>query len=187
MLELLFCHSDKAFYFREIVRFTGLGQGAVQRELALLVHTELIIRQKKGNQVYYQANTGSSLFPEIKSLMTKTGGVAEVLRSALEPVHDRIRVAFVHGSVAKGTETAQSDIDVLVVGDVTFSEVADLIGPHQESLGREINPSVYPTNEFAAKVLAKHHFVTSVIEEPKVFLIGDENEFRRLVEKRLAG
>ncbi len=187
VLALLFCHGDRAFYFREVERSVGMGRGAVQRELTNLVSAGLVTRRKQGNQVYYQANPKSAIFSELKSLMVKTVGVAEVLREALIPLQDRITTAFVYGSFAKGTEKTDSDVDVLVIGDVTFAEVVDLLGAAQESLGREVNPSVYPVAEFVAKVLAGHHFVTSVAGEPKIFLFGDEDVFGRLVEKRLAG
>lgn len=187
VLALLFCHSDKDFYFREIERSVDMGRGAVQRELANLVNVGLVVRRKRGNQVYYQANSKSAIFSELKSLMIKTAGVAEVLREALEPLTERTTVAFIYGSVAKGTERADSDVDVLIIGDVKFSEVVDLLGSTQESIGREVNPSVYPVDEFIAKVSEGQHFVISLIEEPKIFLIGDEDVFRRLVEKRLAG
>lgn len=164
-----------------------MGRGAVQRELENLVNAGLVIRRKQGNQVYYQANPKSAIFSELKSLMIKTGGVAGVLRESLTTLEERITSAFIYGSLAKGTETADSDVDVLVIGAVKFSEVVDRLGAVQESLGREVNPSVYPVDEFVAKVSEGQHFVTSLIDEPKIFLIGDEDVFGRLVEKRLAG
>lgn len=187
VLALLFCRSDESFYFREIERSVGMGRGAVQRELENLVNAGLVIRRKQGNQVYYQASHKSAIFSELKSLMIKTAGAADVLREALIPLQDRITTAFIFGSFAKGTEMADSDVDVLVIGDVTFSEVVDLLGATQESIGREVNPSVYPMDEFVTKVSEGHHFVTSLVNDPKIFLIGDEGVFGRLVEKRLAG
>ena len=186
VLALLFCHSDESFYFREIERSVCTGRGAVQRELENLVNAGLVLRRKRGNQLYYQANTKSAIFPELKSLMVRTAGVADVLREALAPLTDRMTAAFIYGSFAKGTETADSDVDVLVVGDVKFSEVVDLLGSAQESIGREVNPSVYPTKELLGKISEGRHFVASLIDEPKIFLIGDEDGFGRLVEKRLA-
>ena len=186
MLALLFCHYEKSFYFREIERSIGMGRGAVQRELENLVNTGLIVRRKQGNQVYYQANSKSVIFSELKSMMIKTAGVADVLREALIPLTQRITTAFIYGSLGKGTATADSDVDVLVIGDLAFSEVVDLLGSAQESIGREVNPSVYPVDEFVTKISQGHHFVTSLIDEPKIFLIGDEDGFGRLVKKRLA-
>ncbi len=186
MLALLFCHSDESFYFREIERSVGMGRGSVQRELTNLVNTGLVIRRKRGNQVFYQANVKSAIFSELKSMMIKTAGVADVLREALIPLTEKITTAFIYGSLAKGTETADSDVDVLIIGDVKFAEIVDLLGIAQESIGREVNPSVYPVKEFIAKVSQGHHFVASLIGEQKIFLIGDEDVFGKLVEKRLA-
>ncbi|MGO8880184.1 MAG: nucleotidyltransferase domain-containing protein [Desulfomonilaceae bacterium] len=174
-------------YFREIERSVGMGRGAVQRELENLVNIGLLVRHKQGNQVYYQANLQSPIFTELKSLMIKTAGVADVLRETLKPFQRRIETAFIYGSFAKGTENADSDVDVLVIGDLTFSEVVDAITSAQESIGREVNPSVYPVDEFITKVSAGNHFLTSSIGEPKIFLIGDGDVFERLVEKRLVG
>jgi len=101
-----------------------MGRGAVQRELENLVNTGLIVRRKQGNQVYYQANPKSPIFAELKSLMVKTTGVADVLREALKPFQCRIETAFIYGSFAKGTENAGSDVDVLVIGDLTFSDLS---------------------------------------------------------------
>jgi len=187
VLSLLLCRSDTSMYFREIERSVGMGRGAVQRELENLVNTGLIVRRKQGNQVYYQANPQSPIFAELKSLMVKTAGVANVLREALKPFQGRIETAFIYGSFAKGTENADSDVDLLVIGELPFSEVVDALASAQEFIGREVNPSVYPADEFITKVSAGNHFVTSSIGEPKIFLIGDGNVFERLVEKRLVG
>lgn len=187
VLSLLFCRSDTSLYFREIERSVGMGRGAVQRELENLVNTGLIVRRKQGNQVYYQANPKSPIFAELKSLMVKTTGVADVLREALKPFQGRIETAFIYGSFAQGTENAGSDVDVLVIGDLTFSEVVDALASAQESIGRQISPSVYPLDEFITKVSAGNHFLTSSIGEPKILLIGNGDVFERLVEKRQVG
>ena len=187
VLALLFSHGDESFYFREVERALGVGRGAVQRELTRLVRAGLVIRHKRGNQVYYQANRKSAVFSELKSLVTKTCGAGGVLREALEPMKDQITIALIYGSLAKGNETADSDVDVLIIGDVTFAEVVDLMESAEKSIGREINPSVYPVEEFVTKASQGQHFVASLIGEPKIFLLGDEDVFGRLVEKRLVG
>ncbi len=187
VLSLLLCRSDTSMYFREIERSVGMGRGAVQRELKNLVNIGLIVRRKQGNQVYYQANPQSPIFAELKSLMVKTTGVADLLREALKPFQGCIETAFIYGSFAKGTENADSDVDVLVIGDLPFSEVVDALASAQEVIGRDVNPSVYPADEFISKVSARNHFVNSVITEQKIFLIGDGDVFERLVDKRLVG
>ncbi len=187
VLSLLLCRSDTSMYFREIERSVGMGRGAVQRELDNLVQSGIVVRHKQGNQVYYQANHKSPVFAELKSLMIKTTGVADVLREVLKPFQSRIKTAFIYGSFAKGTEHADSDLDVMVIGDLTFSEVVDALVLAQESIGREINPSVYPVDEFVRKVSSGNHFLTSSVGEPKIFLIGDGDVFEGLVKKRLVG
>lgn len=185
VMALLFCHSDRSFYLREIIRHVGVGQGAAQRELNHLFKVGLLKRWRVGNQVHYQANADSSIFEEIKSLMTKTAGLADSLVISLEPLGSRIDIAFVYGSGAKGAETAESDVDVMVIGNVTFSEVVDHLFEAQAEIGREINPSVYPTKEFQKKVSQGDYFLARLMDEPKIFLIGDEDELGRLVKERL--
>lgn len=186
VLSLLFCHSDRPFYLREITRATGMGQGAVQRELSRLAKAGLVTRRKEGHQVYYRANRQSPVFNEIRALMTKTVAVADVLREALGPVKDHITVAFVYGSVAKGTENADSDVDVMVVGRASFKQVCDVFSSLDGTLGRAVNPSVYSAREFRSKLRAKHHFLTSVVRDPKIFLIGGERDLGKLAQGKLA-
>lgn len=186
VLALLFSNADRTFHHREIIRRVKTGSGAVQKELAHLTTTGLAVRRRVGNQVHYQANPASSIFAELKSLVHKTSGVADIFREALSSLSDRISFAFVYGSFAKGTETANSDIDVMIIGDATFSDVVAHLGGAQAELGREINPSVYPVEEFVSKLSSGHHFLSTLIGEPKIFLIGNQNDFGKLVEKRVA-
>lgn len=185
ILSVLFGHTDKAFYLRQIVRTTGFGLGPVQRELKQLTESGIIRRTVSGRQVYFQVNPDSPIFPELKSLIVKTSGIGESLRSALAPFAGRLKVAFIYGSVARGEEGPRSDIDLLVVGDIAFADLITNLQAAQRLLGREINPTVYPPDEFKAKMRARHHFLTSVLKETKLYLIGDENELRRLAAKRL--
>lgn len=186
VLGLLYTHPQEAFYLRQIVRTVSLGSGTVQRELAHLTAAGLLTRTPRGNQVYYQANRRSPIFSEVKSLIVKTAGVADVLRTALGGLSNRIQVAFLYGSMAAGADKIASDVDLLVIGRVTFGEVAEAVGVVQEKLRREVNPSVYSAAEFHKKVLAGHHFLKAVLKGPKIFLIGGEIELKRLGSKRLA-
>ncbi len=185
LLALFYRSNEKSFYLREIIRITGIAPGAVQRELVNLLNMELITRHRDGNQVYFQANGASPIFSEIKSLMIKTFGLADILRSSLKPIKKQVKVAFIYGSIARGSEKSSSDVDVLVVGEVTFSKVSDLLGAAQQKLDREVNPSVYPEKEFIKKIFEGHHFLNEVIQSPKIMLIGDENDLAKLVKKRL--
>ena len=186
VLSLLFSHTDEAFYLRQLSRTAGVGLGALQRELQQLSAAGVIRRRMQGRQVYFQANPDCPIFPEIKNLVLKTSGISDVLRSALAPLADRIQVAFIYGSIARGGETRQSDVDILVVGRVKFSEIAAVLRPAQETLRREVNPSVYPPDEFRSKLKENHHFLNTVWKGQKLFLIGDEHELARMAEKRLA-
>jgi predicted nucleotidyltransferase len=186
LLALFYSHPDESFYLRQVIRAVSLGQGAVQREVAKLTDAGLLLRHSRGNQVYYQANRESPIFMELQSLVVKTAGVGDVLRKALVPVQDRIKAAFIYGSVAVGAFSARSDVDVMIVGDVTFAEAAESLRSTQEILGREVNPSVYSPAEFRKKLLAGHHFLNSVVKEKKVFLIGDERELAGMGKKRPA-
>ena len=186
ILSVLFGHVDEAFYLRQIVRTTGFGLGPVQRELKQLTESGIIRRTVSGRQVYFRANLDSPIFSELKGLIIKTAGIGDTLRAALTPIAGQIEVAFIYGSIARGEEGFRSDIDLLVVGDIVFTDVVMNLQTAQKLLGREISPTVYPPDEFKAKVRAKHHFLTSVLKGPKIYLIGDENELGRLAAKRLA-
>jgi len=180
LLRLFFVRPEQSFYLRQIVRTAAIGQGAAQRELARWVEAGLLVRTRRGNQVYYRANAASPVFAELKGLAVKTAGMADVLREALAGLAERIKVAFVHGSLARGAEKAGSDVDVVVVGAVTFSEIAAALRSAQEQLGREVNPTVYTVREFRKKLDAGHHFLTATVSAPKLFLIGGERELGRL-------
>ncbi len=181
VLSVLYSHTDESFYLRQLVRITGVGVGAMQRELKQLTDSGIIRRLRIGRQIFFQANTDCPVFKELRDLVIKTIGVGDVLRSALVPLAERIQIAFIYGSLARGEETRGSDLDVLVVGDLTFAEVVSAISPLQETLSREINPSVYPLKEFKSKVSEGQHFISTVLGAPKIFVIGDNNELEKLV------
>jgi predicted nucleotidyltransferase len=180
ILALLYGHVDKEFYLREIARRAGTGIGATQRELGQLTDAGLLVRVRRGHQVYYQANKQNAIFSEMKSILTKTSGIQDVLKDALAPLAERIRLAFVYGSIARGAETGSSDVDLMVVGEVGFTDVVSALSESESKLGREVNPTVYGPREFREKVTAKNHFLSTVAKEKKLFVIGDEREFRRL-------
>lgn len=187
VLGLLLLRPEERFHLRQIARLAGGGLGGVQREVTILTRMGILRRQDSGRQVYYQANTSSSIFQELSSLLVKTTGVADVIREALGPLKKRIRVAVLFGSFAHGAQHGGSDVDLLVVADprqVSFGELAKALGPAQSQLGREINPSFYPPAELRRKWADGHHFVRSVVGGEMVFLIGDADELRRVVGER---
>lgn len=182
VLALLLGRPDERFYLREILRTIGGGTGAVQRELKQLVEAGLVVREREGHQVYFSANRESAIFPELQGIVQKTAGVTEVLRASLAPVlrGDRVAVAFVYGSVARGEQTARSDVDLMVVGDVTLADLVPLIRVAERKLGREVNPSVYPVKEFTAGLKRGTHFLKRVVAGPKLFVEGSDRELERL-------
>ncbi len=182
VLALLYSHADESFYLRQIARTADVGMGAVQREVKKLSKAGIIRRTIRGRHVYYQANPECPIYAELKSLVIKTVGVGDVLRAALVPITDRINVAFLFGSLVRGGEGSRSDVDVMVVGDVTFTEVVLALSRIQETVQREINPIVYPPEEFRSKLAADHHFLKTTLVGPKFFLIGDEHELTKLAE-----
>jgi predicted nucleotidyltransferase len=180
ILALLYGHADEQFFLREIARRAGTGIGATQRELGQLTGVGLIQGVRRGHQVYYQANRQNPIFAELKSILAKTSGIRDVLNEGLAPLVERIRLAFVYGSIARGDEDASSDVDLMVIGEVSFADVVSALSDSESKLGREINPTVYGPREFREKLAAKNHFLSTVAKEKKLFLIGDEHEFRRL-------
>lgn len=187
VLALLYGHTDQSFYLRQLVRAVGSGHGALQRELKQLTDLGLILRRTQGNQVLYQANSQSPIFPEIKSLIAKTVGIHDVIRSALVTLESDVEIAFVYGSVARHQERASSDVDLMVLGDASFSDVVSALGTAQRALGREINPTVFAVGEFRAKLASGNHFLRSVMKEKRLFVLGTENELAKLATKQLAG
>ena len=183
LLALLYGHADQSFYLRQLVRAVGAGHGALQRELKHLTDMGLVVRRVQGNQVLYQANSQSPIFLEIKSLITKSVGTHDAIRSALVSLGSEIQIAFVYGSVASQKERANSDVDLMVLGNAPFSEVVSALGPAQRMLAREINPTVFPVSEFRSKLAAGNHFLRSVMREKKLFVLGTEDELAKLASK----
>jgi uncharacterized protein len=186
VLALLYGRADQSFYIRQIAREVDSSVGAVQRELENLSKIGLIVRTSSGNQVYYQANRQSPIFSEMRSLVNKTIGVFHVLRSALNALSKQIVAAFVYGSIAREEETASSDIDLMVVGDATLDNVISRLADVEKKLGRPINPTVYSVAEFKSKAANGNHFVNAVLEGKRVFLLGNEDELRKVGRIRLA-
>lgn len=184
VLGWLLGHPDQAYYLRELVRQIGGAVGAVQRELELLTAAGLVRRDVRGKQVYFQANQDAAIFPELRGLFAKTSGLVDILREALMPLADRIHAAFVFGSAPRGELHAASDVDLMVIGETSFGDVITVIQGAEKRLGRDVNPTVYSVDEFRAKVEAKHHFLTTVLAEPKMFVLGDEDELRPAQAKR---
>jgi len=180
VLGLLYGHPTDRFYLRELVRLTGLGPGQVQREVERLERGGIIVRLEEGRHVYFQADPTCPVYAELRSLIAKTVGAIAQLKTALDPLAERIGVAFIFGSVARGEEGRASDLDCLVVGDVSFAEVVDAIREPEKELRCEINPVVYSREELRARHVDGNHFVEAVLSGPKTFLIGGADELGEL-------
>ncbi len=177
VLAFLFGQPQRSYFATELIGLAGGGSGAVQRELARLAQSGLVTVTRLGNQKHYQANPHSPVFAELCGIVQKTVGLAEPLREVLLPFADNIAAAFVFGSVAKRSDTAGSDIDLMVVSDSL--NYADLFGALEQAatrLGRTVNPSIYTRQELAKRIKQKNSFVTRVLAQPKVWLIGGEDE-----------
>ncbi len=172
VLALLFGQPARSFFATELIELTGSGSGAVQRELKRLTSSGLVTVKRIGNQKHYQANPESPVFEELRGLVVKTVALAEPIRQALEPLADRIELALLYGSVAKGTDTAQSDIDILIVAEeVTLEDVYSALAPVETDLDRKINPTLYTSQEFAARKASKNAFLTRVISGEHLVLL----------------
>ena len=177
VLGYLFGQPERSFFANELIGLVGAGSGAVQRELKRLAESGLITVSRRGNQKHYQANQNSPVFSELCGITQKTFGLAGPLREALAPLAEQIHAAFVYGSVAKKTDTASSDIDVMVVSDSLG--YADLFGTLEgvgHRLGRQVNPTIYTRQELARRIGEGNAFVTRVLAQPKVWLIGSEHD-----------
>lgn len=176
ILALLFMRTDQSFYLREIERLSGLGIGPVQRELRKLVKCGLVKRSRAGKQVYFKANESSPIYHELRSIIVKTVGIGDLIKSALTPMIDKIEFTFIYGSFAKGTESGRSDIDLMVIGDVKHKEIVKAVSESQKTLMREINPSIYTRDDFTGRLRKGNTFISSVIKSEKIMLIGEEDE-----------
>lgn len=179
VLGLLFGQPERSFYATELIARLGAGSGAVQRELAKLENSELVLVRRIGAQKHYQANPSSPLFSELCSIAQKTTGLAGPVMAALDPIAGEIAAAFVYGSVSKGSDTATSDIDLMVLSDhVSYAEVFGAIEPLHEILGRKVNPTVYSREEWKRRLKENNAFVTRVLAQPKVWVIGGDDDLR---------
>lgn len=184
LLATLLLRPDEEFHVRELGRMTGLSPGSIHRELKAMAAAGLLRQKRVGNQVLYQADPTCPIYEELASIFRKTAGLADLLRDALSELRDKIDSAFVFGSMASGKQTSFSDVDVMVLGDVQLIDVVTALAPVGEMLRREINPVVSTVADFAADLDKNKRFAVRVMEEDKVFVIGDERELGELTQDR---
>jgi DNA-binding transcriptional ArsR family regulator len=178
VLRLLFAESAQELHLRELTRRSGLTLGTVQDELAKLTKADLITNRRDGNRRYYRANASHPLFPDLRQIVLKTAGLREVLAEALAGVKG-VEVAFVFGSLAGGTGSAASDVDLMVIGQAGLRAIIPHLRNATERLGREINPVTMTPAEFA-KNRGRNAFLSDVLTKEKLFVKGGPDELERL-------
>ncbi len=179
VLGLLFGKPDKSFYTNEIMRWAAIGRGTVSRELERLVSAGLVSMTREGNQNHYQANNKNPIYKELVSIIKKSFGIADEIKERLKPLDKNIELAFIYGSISKGTETKTSDIDLMLVGnELTYGLVMEALLPLEDLLQRSINPTIYDKKDFAARLKEGNSFVTRVMEQPKIMIKGNEDDIK---------
>ncbi|TCK18988.1 nucleotidyltransferase-like protein [Thiogranum longum] len=176
VLGLLYSQPEKSFYTKQIIRLTGMGVATIKRELDRMVAAGILSMTKIGNQHHYMADPDCPVYSELLSIVKKTFGVVDVIRLALAPLAEHIDWSFVFGSVAGGKESSSSDIDLMIIGEVGFSEAVSALYSVQEILGREINPKIYSKKEWIQRLNAKDSFIKDVLSKPQMDVMGDGNE-----------
>ncbi|MEX2310721.1 MAG: nucleotidyltransferase domain-containing protein [Pirellulales bacterium] len=179
LLAVTLMHPDQWWYLSDLAAHLKRTPSSLQRELARLADAGVLETRQEANRTYYRPNADCPLLAELTGLIAKTVGVADVLRRALAPFARQIDWAFIYGSLARGEEISESDVDLLVIGGVKLSELARPLKSAERQLGRPVNPTIFPRREFAAKLRAGQHFVRSVVSGEKLFLLGDPREFAK--------
>lgn len=182
LLKLFLMNPERDYYLREAAGLTGLPVNAVQREVKKLEKSGLLEKNARGNRVYLRANRSSPIFEEMRSIIMKTVGLGDSLSQALADGADKIEAAFIFGSVARGEDSGLSDIDLLVVGSISGRELSSLISSVRKSIGREINQLAMTPAELKNRVKDQDHFLTTVLKQPKLFLVGDESVLKTLAK-----
>ena len=181
----LFTHTDQRFFVRQITSLLKEDSANLSRELMRLSDLGILGTTREGHQKYYWANKKCPIFAEMHNLAIKTTGLCDVLKETLEQYRKHIYAAFIYGSFAQGKENLRSDVDVMIIGTAKYDEVFSALCRVQEKLDRDVNPTVFSTEEFQIKINEDNLFLKSIFKGEKIFIIGDDNELSRLVEKRV--
>jgi predicted nucleotidyltransferase len=178
VLGLLYGQPYKSFYLNEIVRLSDIGRGTIKRELERMTASGIVIQKRIGNQNHYQANDSCPVYQELLGIVRKTFGIADVIKTALTPIFERIIFAYIYGSIAKSEDSSKSDIDLLVISDkLTYSEVMERLIEVEGSLGRVVNPTIYDLKQIKQKLKQDNAFVARIIEQPKIWIKEDQDVF----------
>lgn len=182
VLTSLFLRPDKEWYLSELAASLGTGPSSLQREIDALVRVGILKKRVDGRRSYVKANEGSPIFPELRGLIEKTGGIVPMLREAVKRTKG-LEVAFIYGSLARGEEGAESDVDMMLLGNVSTMELSPKLRAVEVAVGRQINPTVFSLDEFAKKITEKNHFLQTVLRNKKIMLIGTENELEEIARR----
>jgi DNA-binding transcriptional ArsR family regulator len=175
---------NRTWYAADLARHLGMSRSSLQRELVALVKAGILKSRREGRMHFIQADQESPVFPELRGLLAKTAGLIDLLRNALLPFEHRIEICFVFGSLARATETSGSDLDLFIVGETGLEKIAPALEGCQKQLAREVNPRLFRADELARRVGSRDHFVLSVLNKPKLFVIGSQDELDRLIERK---
>lgn len=178
IFKLLFSGAERELHIREIQRRSSLNDSTIRQELKKLVRLDLVKGRKDSNRIYYRANRDHPLYPDIRNLAIKTSGIAHVLRNAM--VDRRVHAAFVFGSIATGEESAGSDVDIFVIGEIGFRDLSELLSGCSEEIGREINPYVMTKEEYRKRVKSGEHFISNILKSSKIFVVGGEHDLEEM-------
>jgi len=181
LLKIFVLNPQGSYYQRELERLSGVRLSQVQRELERLTAMGLIAQTVNGNRKYYRLNQACPIYPELRSILLKTLLPQNLLAESLGGIKAEIRLAFIYGSYARGEEKADSDLDLMIVGSLSLKEVSRRLAPLKKSLNREINPALYSPEEFRQKIREGNHFLTAVLREPKIYLLGGEDELKQIL------
>ena len=185
LLALLILQTDRWWYMSDLAQRLGRRPSSLQAPLASLVKSGILRRRKDGNRVYFQADPDCPFLPELQGILAKTIGLVDVLREYLEPLANSIRIAFVHGSVAKSKEKTTSDIDLIVIGSIGLKKLSPALEAAEERLARPVNASIYTEAEFFRKLAAENHFLRSVLDTEKLFIVGTEDDLEKAARHQL--
>lgn len=180
LLSAILLRPEKWWYLTDLAKHLGVRPSSLQRELASLVSGDLLVSRRDGNRVYYKVNPDCPVLQELQVLFVKTAGIADVVESSVKKFSDKIAVAFIYGSIARGEELSTSDVDLMIVGTVRLSDLVPSLKKAEKSLEREVNPTVYSTAEFSQKLKAEDAFIETVMADKKIFLEGNEHELQAL-------
>lgn len=184
ILAVTILQPNRWWYLSEMAQHLHVTPSSLQRELSALTESGILQTRRESNRVYYQPNPQCPILPELRGLLVKTVGLADILMETLEPFCQQIESAFVYGSVARGEETAASDVDLMIIGSVRLAELAPRLRETEKQLQRPVNPTLFTVQEFARKAAEGHHFVTTVLNGAKIYLKGNDNELDTVLNRQ---